>query len=62
MGDRRWLLGMKLERSTVSFDERELMDLEAIVQDGDKEAALVFLRELRKKIVEMQRRRMSGCL
>lgn len=55
-------MGMKLERSTVSFDERELMDLEAIVQDGDKEAALVFLRELRKKIVEMQRRRMSGCL
>jgi len=53
---------MKLERSTISLDERELMELESILQDRDGEAALTFLRELRKKILEMQRRRMSGCM
>ena len=45
---------VKLERLAVSLDEQELMELEAIVQDGDKEAALRFLRRLRQRIQQMQ--------
>ena len=50
---------MKLERTAVSLEEQELMELEAIVQDEDTEAALEFLRRLRKRVLEIQRR--HGC-
>ena len=52
-------LAMKLERTAVSLEEQELMELEAIVQDEDTEAALEFLRRLRKRVLEIQRR--HGC-
>jgi len=55
-------LGIKLEKVTLSLEERELMELENILQDGDRDAALTFLRELRKKILEIQRRRMAGTI
>lgn len=55
-------MGIKLERVTISLEERELMELENLLQDGDRDAALAFLRELRKKILEMQRRRMGGTI
>jgi hypothetical protein len=45
---------MKLERLAVLMDEQELLELETIVQDGDKEAALWFLRRLRQRIQQMQ--------
>ncbi len=45
---------MKLEKLAVALDEEELLELETIVQDGDKEAALRFLRRLRQRIEQMQ--------
>lgn len=45
---------MKLEKLAVYLDEQELLELEAIVQDGDQEAALQFLRCLRQRIQQMQ--------
>ncbi len=49
-------MAIKLAKTAVSLDEQELMELEAIVQDEDKEAALEFLRRLRKRVLEIQRR------
>jgi hypothetical protein len=45
---------MKLEKLAVSLDKEELLEMEAIVQDQDKEAALAFLRRLRQRIQQMQ--------
>lgn len=45
---------MKLQKLAVLLDEQELLELEGIVQDGDKEAALHFLRRLRQRIEQMQ--------
>ena len=45
---------MKLEKLAVSLDEQELLELEAIVQDADGQAAFRFLRRLRQRIRQMQ--------
>jgi lactam utilization protein B len=45
---------MKLEKMAVPLDEQELLELETIVQDGDKEAAIQFLRRLRQRIQQVQ--------
>lgn len=48
---------MKLERVSVPLDEQDLLELETILQDADKEAALMFLRRLRQQIQQMQVKR-----
>lgn len=53
-------MSVKPEKLAVPLNEQDLMELESIVQDEDADAALLFLRGLRKKILEMQRRRVSG--
>ncbi len=55
-GLKQWVGGkvVKLEKLAVSLDEQELLELEAIVQDGDEQAALQFLRRLRQRIQRMQ--------
>ena len=45
---------MKLEKLAVLLDEQELLELEAIVQDEDRDAALRFLRRLRLRIEQIQ--------
>ena len=41
---------MEQDATVVSLTKQELMQLEMISVDNDKEAALVFLKELRTKI------------
>jgi hypothetical protein len=41
---------MGQDTTVVSLTKRELMQLEMIAVDNDKDAALVFLKELRSKI------------
>ncbi len=41
---------MGFDSCVVTLSKQELMRLEMIVIDGDKEGALAFLRELRSKI------------
>ena len=36
---------LEIRKAAVSFDEREVMELERIVTDGDKEEALKFLKK-----------------
>ena len=45
---------MKLEKLAVPLDPEEMLELEAIVQDEDRDAALRFLRRLRLRIQQMQ--------
>lgn len=45
---------MKLEKLAVPLDGEELLELEAIVQDADKEGALLFLQRLRRRIEQIQ--------
>lgn len=40
----------------VSLTAEEVIELKMIVQDEDERAALAFLRRLRRKIVESERR------
>ncbi len=40
----------------VSLSAEEVVELKMIVQDEDEAAALDFLRRLRRKIVELERR------
>ncbi len=37
---------LEIRKTAVSFDERELMELERIVTDSDEKEALVFLKKL----------------
>jgi lactam utilization protein B len=45
---------MKLERVAVVLEPEEMLEMETIVQDGDPEAALQFLRRLRVRVQQMQ--------
>ena len=36
---------LEIKKSVVSFDERDLMELERIVTDGDEEEALRFVKK-----------------
>jgi hypothetical protein len=37
---------LEIRKTAVSFDERELMELERIVTDGDEKEALYFLKKV----------------
>lgn len=50
---------LKIEKSGVYLDEQEMMELEAIIFDEDRQAAFEFLKRLRKKI-EVQQRQHCG--
>jgi hypothetical protein len=50
---------MKLQKIAIYFDEQEIMELEAIALDEDADAALRFLKKLKKKI-EVQQRSQCG--
>lgn len=41
---------MKYDSCTITLSKQELMRIEVIVMDGDKDDALMFLRELRSRI------------
>ncbi|MCL4370969.1 MAG: hypothetical protein M1380_08710 [Chloroflexi bacterium] len=45
---------MKPEKLAVPLDPREVLELEAIVQDKDRDAALQFLERLRLRIQQIQ--------
>jgi hypothetical protein len=40
----------------IAFSEAEVVELKMIVQDEDQEAALGFLRRLKRRIVETEQR------
>jgi len=45
---------MKPQRLAVPLEAEEVLELEAIVQEEDREAALQFLRRIRQRIQQMQ--------
>ena len=50
---------MKIQKIAIYFDEQEIMELQAVALDEDAEAALEFLKKLKKKI-EVQQRSQCG--
>ena len=50
---------LKIQKIAVYFDEQEIIDLETIALDEDTQAALEFLKKLKKKI-EIQQRSQCG--
>ncbi len=46
----------KLAGVGVALSAEEVIELKMIVQDEDAEAALAFLRRLRRKVLEVERR------
>lgn len=46
---------MKIQKMGIYLDEQEILELEAIMLDGDEHAALEFLKKLKKKIEILQR-------
>lgn len=50
---------MKIQKSGVVLEETEVIDLQAILLDQDKDAALEFVKRLARKI-EIQQRHQCG--
>ena len=50
---------MKIERIGIYLEEAEMVELQTILLDEDEQAALEFLKHLKKKI-EVQQRQQCG--
>ena len=50
---------MKIQKIGIMLDESELVDLQAILLDQDRDAAFQFVKHLAKKI-EVQQRQQCG--
>lgn len=50
---------MKIEKTGVVLEEKDVMDLEAIVLDADEKGALDFVKELKRRI-EVQQHSLCG--
>jgi hypothetical protein len=50
---------MKIQKIGIMLDESELVDLQAILLDQDRDAAFQFVKHLSKKI-EVQQRQQCG--
>ncbi len=54
---------LEIKKAVVSFDERDLMELERIVTDNDKEEALKFLKKsIYDRIAHAQQGRLKSHL
>ncbi len=54
---------LEIRKTAVSFDERDLMELERIVTDSDKEEALGFIKKtIYKRISHSQQGRLKSHL
>ena len=54
---------LEIRRAAVSFDERDVMELERIVTDNDKEEALKFLKKsIYDRIAHAQQGRLKSHL
>ena len=54
---------LEIRKTAVSFDERDLMELERIIIDGDKEGALRFIkRSVYDRILHSQQGRLKSHL
>ena len=54
---------LEIRRSAVAFDERDLMELERIIVDSDKEEAMRFLKKcVHERIVHSQQGRLKSHL
>ena len=54
---------LEIRKTAVSFDENDLMALEIIITDGDKEEALKFLKKsIYDRIVHTQQGRLKSHL
>ncbi|MFC1940188.1 hypothetical protein ACFLXO_05845 [Chloroflexota bacterium] len=54
---------LEVRRTAVSFDERDLMDLERIITDSDKEEAFLFLKKcVYDRILHSQQGRLKSHL
>ena len=55
------MLGIR--KTAVSFDEKELLELERIITDGDEKEALIFLsKSVYKKVERSQQGRLKSHL
>lgn len=53
---------MKIQKVGIYLDEQEMLELEAIMLDGNERAALEFLKKLKKKIEILQRQQCGSKL
>ncbi len=54
---------IEIRKTAIGFEEKELLELEAIMTDGDKEQALVFLKNcVYDKILRSQQGRLRSHL
>jgi hypothetical protein len=54
---------LEIRRAAVAFDERDLMELERIIVDSDKEEAMRFLKKcVYERIVHSQQGRLKSHL
>ena len=54
---------LEIRKAAVSFDERDVMELEIIVTDGDKEEALKFVKKsVYDRILHSQQGRLKSHL
>jgi hypothetical protein len=54
---------LEIKKAAVSFDERDLMELERIVTDADEKEALVFLKKsVYDRILQSQQGRLKSHL
>jgi len=54
---------LKIRKTAVSFDERDMMELERIVTDGDEKEALRFVKKsIYDRIVHAQQGRLKSHL
>ena len=54
---------LEIRKTAVSFDERDLMELERIITDGDKEQSLKFLKKsVYEKILHSQQGKLKSHL
>ena len=54
---------LEIRKTAVSFDERDLMELERIVNDGDEKEALCFLKKyIYDRIMHAQQGRLKSHL
>ena len=54
---------LEIKKTALSFDERDLMELERIVTDGDEKGAFLFLKKsIYDRIVHSQQGRLKSHL
>jgi len=47
---------LELRKTAIGFDEKELLELERIITDGDEKGALKFLKKVYARVERSQRR------